>query len=192
MSLKDEIEYVKTELSGDEKVLESAFKLESFYKRHKKTIWAITAIVVLAIVAKTGADMLEASRLEAANNALSLLQRKPDDANALKTLKEKNPKLYALYTLSQAAKKKNIEALEALSSDSDTIVSDMARYSAAELRKKPVDSQVYKELAYVQEAYALIKEGKMKAAKRKLELISERSSVASVARLLEHYTIKAE
>ena len=46
MSIKDDVKYVKTELSGDEKVLESAFKLETLYKKYKFVIWGAAAALV--------------------------------------------------------------------------------------------------------------------------------------------------
>ncbi len=192
MSLKDEIEYVKAELSGDEKVLESAFKLENFYKKHKKKLWTVAAVAVLALIGKTGADMWKETRLEAANAALLTLQQNPKESKALKTLRESNPKLYTLYVLSEAARTKDAGKLQALTSEKDDILSDMARYTLSGLQKKPEDSVLYKELVYLQQAYLLLQDGKRKEAANKLELIPERSALGPVARLLAHYTIKAK
>ena len=192
MSIKDDVNYVKAELSGDEKVLESAFKLESLYKKYKTVIWGTVIALLLFFAVKTGMETWKHSKLEAANQAFLTLQQKPEDAQALKLLKENNPSLYELYTLSQAGKKQDIKALQTLSGSSNDIVSDMSRYSVGAIEKKPVDSKLYKEMAYLEEAYVAIKAGDTAGAKRKLELIGERSPLATMAKLLEHSTLKAK
>ena len=190
MSIKDDVNYIKTELSSDEKVLESAFKLESLYKKYKLPIWGAVGALLLFFVISTGMDALRQSRLEAANAALLTLQKKPDDAEARSVLKEKNPALYELFVFSQAAAKKDVEALTALKTSGNDILADMSRYSIGAIEKKPVDSSTYKELAYLEEAYVAIKAGDTKQAKAKLALIDVRSPLATFAKLLEHSTIK--
>ena len=191
MSIKDEVKFVKEELSSDEKVLESAFKLETFYKKNKVIIWGVIGALVLFFAVKTGMEEVRQSKLEAANQAYLTLEQKPDDANALSVLKENNPALYELYTLSQAAKKQDAEALKQLSNSKNDIVADMSRYTASVIEKAPKDSKVYKELAYFEEAYVAIKAGDIQKAKNKLALIDERSPLATLAKFLEHATLKA-
>jgi len=191
VSIKDEVKFVKEELSSDEKVLESAFKLETFYKKNKVIIWGVIGALVLFFAVKTGMEEVRQSKLEAANQAYLTLEQKPDDANALSLLKENNPALYELYTLSQAAKKQDAEALKQLSNSKNDIVADMSRYTASVIEKAPKDSKVYKELAYFEEAYVAIKAGDIQKAKNKLALIDERSPLATLAKFLEHATLKA-
>lgn len=191
MSIKDEVNYVKNELSGDEKLLESAFKLETLYKKYKFPIWGIVGAILLYAVATTGMEAVKQSRLEAANQAFLTLQQKPNDAEALKVLKEKNPKLYELYTFSTAAKKQDVKQLAALEKSQNEVIADMSRYSVGAIEKKPVDSLYYKELAYLEEAYVALKAGNTAEAKAKLALIDERSPVATFAKLLMHATLKA-
>ena len=192
MSIQDDVKYVKKELSGDEKVLESAFKLEELYKKNKYVIWAAVAAVILFFVGSAVMDSMKQSKLEDANSAFLTLQTKADDAQALETLKQKNPALFELYTFSQAAKKQDAKALNSLSSSKNSIIADSSKYSAASIDKKPVDSKLYKEMTLLEEAYVSIKAGDMKNAKAKLELIDERSPLSMLARLLAHSTIKAK
>jgi hypothetical protein len=179
-------------LSSDEKVLESAFKLESIYKKYKTVIWGAAGAVVLFFAVTTGMEVLKQSKLEAANQAFLTLQQKADDSEALKILEEKNPSLYELYILSQAAKKQDITTLKVLSNSKNDIVADMSRYSMGTIEKKPEDSKLYKELAYLEEAYLAIKSGDTQKAKNKLELIDERSSLSTLAKFLEHATLKVD
>jgi len=192
VSIKDDVNYVKTELSSDEKVLESAFRLESLYKKYKMVIWGVAGALLLFFVVSTGMEALRQSKLEAANQALLTLEQKADDTEAMKVLKENNPSLYELYMLSQAAKKQDVTALKALSGSQNDIVADMSRYSIGTIEKRPEDSKLYKELAYLEEAYLAIKSGDTQKAKNKLELIDERSSLSMLAKFLEHATLKAD
>lgn len=192
MSIKDDVKYVKTELSGDEKVLESAFKLEALYKKYKFMIWGVAAAILLFFIAQTVMESMKQSKLEGANSAFLTLQEKPDDAEALKVLKEKNPALFELYTFSKAANNSDANALKTLTSSKNEVIADSSKYTAAAIEKQPVNSQLYKELALLEEAYLAIKSGDMKSAKAKLELIDERSSLQMLTQLLEHSMIKAK
>jgi len=192
VSIKDDVNYVKTELSSDEKVLESAFKLETFYKKYKVAIWGAVAALLLFFVVSTGMEALRQSKLEAANQALLTLQSKPDDTNALSILKENNPALYEVYLFSLASKKQDIATLVQMKGSKNGIVADMSRYTEGAITKKPVDSKLYTELAYLEEAYVAIKAGEVEKAKAKLEMIDGRSQLATFAKLLEHATLKAQ
>lgn len=192
MSIKDDVNYVKTELSSDEKILESAFKLETFYKKYKLPIIGTIGAILLYVVVSMGMDAVKQSKLEAANQALLTLQQRPDDASALTILKEKNPALYELYTFSTAAKKQDLKQLSVLENSKNGVIADMSRYSVGAIEKKPVDSMYYKELAYLEEAYVAIKAGNITKAKEKLALIDEHSSLSMLAKLLEHATLKVQ
>lgn len=192
MSIKDEVNYVKTEFSGDEKVLESAFKLESLYKKHKVKLWGVVGAIVLFFGVQATMNMLHEAKLVKANEAFLTLQSNSEDANALKVLKENNPTLLELFSYAQAVKKQDIKVLESLSASSNAVIADASGYTAAILNKKPVDSKLYKEMALFMEAYLAIGSGNTKVAKEKLELIDERSSLAVVAGFLKHSLVKAQ
>ncbi len=191
MSLKDEVKFVKEELSSDEKVLESAFKLEGAYKKYKKVIWGVAIVALAAVITKNGMEMVEQSRLEAANQALLTLQQQPDNKEALATLQAKNPALYEIYTLSVAAQKEDTATLKSLANSQNEVVADMSRYTASVIEKAPKDSKYYEDLAYLEEAYAALQKGDKERAKQKLSMIDLESPVANLAKLLKHMTIKA-
>jgi len=192
VSIQDDVKYVKSELSGDEKILESAFKLETLYKKYKLLIWGTVAAILLFFVGSAAMEGIRDSRLAAANDAFLTLEKNPGDASALETLKEKNPKLYELFTFAQAAKKQDVAALKALTSSKNEVIADSSKYTVATLEKKAVESTLYKEMAELDDAYLALKAGKTAQAKEKLELIDERSEVAPVATLLKHATLKAK
>ena len=183
---------VKKELSSDEKVLESAFKLETLYKKHKIKIWAVVIGLLLFFGGRAALQAVKEAKLAAANEAFLTLQNKPDDPKALAVLKEKNPTLYELFTYAQAAKTEDIKSLKQLSKSQNEIIADISRYHAAVAQKQSSDSVLYKEMALLESAYEALKSGNPNEAKQKLELIGERSAIATLARLLRHSTIKAK
>ena len=165
---------------------------KKLYKKHKFKLWAGVIALVLFFGGKVGMAAYQNSQLHQANEALLTLQKQPDNTEARKILQEKNPKLSALFAYMQAVEKQDSDALKALGSNSDTMISDMSKYHAAVLDSKVVDSVYYQELALVEEAFEALKNGKKEIAKQKLSLVAENSPVASIARLLRHYTVETK
>ena len=190
MSLKDDVNYVKGELSGDEKLLESAFRLERLYKKHKIKIWAVVILLLIGFGGKAGYGAYQEYRISKANRALLALEKNPADKTALEALKVDNPKLFALYSYATAVKKGEAERLKGLEGIKDPVLSDLARYHEAVLQNRAGDSGYYHDLSLVEKAYLALKAGKKEEARRHLALVSEASPVAGIARLLRHYTIK--
>jgi len=192
MSIKDDVKYVTQELSSDEKVLESAFKIEALYKKYKFVVWGVAGAVLLFFVSQTAMQSINQAKLEDANSALLTLQDNPKDSVALETLKQKNPKLFELYTFSVASANKNANALKELSNSKNSIIADASKYTVLTIEKRPIDSKLFKELAIFEEAYLSMKAGDIENAKAKLELIDDRSSLAMLTKLLKHSMIKAK
>ena len=192
MSLKDDVNFVKKELSGDEKVLESAFKLETMYKKHKLKIWALLIALVISFGGRAAMESIRESKLATANEAFLALKIKADDTQALTILKENNPALFELFSYAQAVKKQDIKTLEALSKSKNTVIADASGYTASVLNKKPVDSVLYKEMALFEEAYLAIQSADTKTAKAKLEEIDGRSPLAVLTEFLKHSLLKAK
>jgi hypothetical protein len=190
VSLKDDVKYVKEELSSDEKLLESAFRLEKLYKKHRVKIFALLAVLVLGLGAKVGYDAYQEHRIAVANDALLTLEKNPADKAALETLRSNNPRLYALYRYSTAVEKGQPDALKDPAIAGDPILSDLARYHEAVLASKAGDSRYYPDLSKVEKAYLALKAGKKDEARQILALIAENSPVAGIARLLRHSTLK--
>lgn len=192
MSIKDDINYVKEELSADEKVLESALKIETLYKKYKFILWGTIGAGIIAFASSAIMENIADSKLQSANDALITLQSDANNSQALSVLKENNPKLFELYNYSLAVKTKDSSTLQLLSKSKNPIVADLSQYHSKVLTNTYSDSKYYKDLSLVESAYSDIKEGKTKEAREKLEMVDARSSLASVAQLLNHYTIKGE
>ena len=131
MSIQDNVNYVKKELSGDEKVLESALKIETLYKKYKFVIWGVVAALILSFAGKTVMDAMHEAKLADANSAFLTLQEKPDDGQALQILETKNPALFELFTYAQAVKKRDVKVLNTLAGSSNAVIADASKYVAA-------------------------------------------------------------
>jgi hypothetical protein len=189
VSIKDEIQHVKAELSSDEKILESAFKLERVYKKYKYLIWGIVILLLLGYAGNAGWNAYRQGKIDSANDAFLSLQKEPTNSDALDKLKANNPKLYDLFELKQAMANKSVSKLEALKDSQDPIISAIAAYHAGVLNGKPVDSVYYHDMVLIEEAYQDLQAGKKSEAKNKLSLVPEDSPVAKIAQLMEHDTI---
>ena len=183
---------VKKELSGDEKVLESVFKLETLYKKYKYIIWVIVLGLILFFVGKTVMQSMHEAKLEEANMAFLTLQKNDSDTQALATLKEKNPVLFELFSYAKANKNKDVKVLGSLANSTNEVIADASAYTASALENKIFDSKLYKEMAIIEEAYLAIKSGDIKNANVKLDLIAEDSALSMLASLLKHSTLKAK
>jgi len=198
VSIKDQVEFVKEELTQDEKLLESLIKVERFYKKNRLAILAVFVSFVVGGVGYGVMKYVKEQQLLKANSALLKLQNNPSDTDALQVLKDNNPSLARLFLLKEATISGDMEILEKLAKSKDEIVSDLAMYHMAifknnlsqikEYRLK--SSALLKDLAIFDEAYLLCKNGKIDEAKDMLAQISEVSPIKSVAKMLEHYGIK--
>jgi len=192
LDIKNSIEEVKKELTTDEQMLVSAFKLEKFYKKHKIKIFIVVGALVAFFGGKAVMDMIEENRLNSANEAYLALEKNPNNTKALETLKSKNPKLYELYTYKRAVISKDTKSLSALDAKNEEFISDMSHYHLYLFENKPMESQIYKDFALIDSAVLYIKEGKINEAKNLLSIIDEKSPVYNISKLINHYTIKGK
>jgi len=192
MDIKKNLEEVKKELTADEQMLASAFKLEKFYKKHKIKIVAVVSSIVLFVVGNAIWDAIEQSRLESANSAYLKLLQNPDDKEAIETLKSKNPKLYELYRYNQAVKTKDRVALREISKSPNEILKDVSSYHLGVFEKREVNSKFYNELAILYNSYLAIESGNIQEAKNQLSLIEPNSPLFNISQIMQHYTIEGK
>lgn len=192
VSISESIGQAKKELSGDEQILVSAFKLEKIYKKYKKVIWGAVIILLVFFTGNAVKNAMQEATLEKANEAFLVLQANPEDAKALQLLKDNNPALFELFSFAQAIKKNDANALASLSQSKNEVISDSSKYAQKVLTNESADSALYKEIALLESAYLAIKAGDTKQAKIHLDSIDERSSIGLFASLLKHSIIKVK
>ena len=184
------IDDVKKELSGDEKMLASAFKAEKIYKKHKIKIFVVVGIVIAYFAGTTIIEMFAQDKREKANTAYLVLEKDAKNSDALNSLKTNNPALFELFSYQEAVKATDTVLLKSLSTSKNEIISDLSAYHLAVIEGKPSDSKFNADIAKVHNAALLIKEGKTIEAKEELELISEDSPVHNISKMIKHYSIK--
>ena len=192
MSIQDTLNEAKKELTNDEQMLASAFKLEKLYKKHKVKLYSVLTIATLYIIGTTIMDTLAQQKLERANSAYITLSKDAKNQTALDELKSNNPALFDLYTYQEAIKNSDKESLKTLSKENNKIIADISTYHLAVLEGKPVESELYHDVAVIHNASLLINQGKVADAKNELELIDEESPVYNISKMIKHYTIKGQ
>lgn len=196
----ENFDFIKQELSNEEKFLESVIKAEKFYQRYKKPLIGIAIVCIVFILGYIGYDWKKEHDKEVANSAYNTLLHNPNNKEALQTLKSKSPKLYMLYLYQKGLKDKDIKTLQTVAQSSDPILSDLAKYHIAVLKEDESKLHQYtmqtgalmRDLAFLDDAFMLMKEGKITLAKKRLGSIDARSLALPYAKLLRHYGIKGK
>lgn len=198
MSLKENMDALKGELSSEEKFFESAIRTERFIKRYQKPLIAGVAALLLAAGGAIAYQSYTNAKIESSNEAFNALLANSSDAEAEKTLKNDNPELYDVWRLSRGIAKKDAAILESLKTSEAFAVADIATYESAVLKNdtKSLDEYtmrqgaLYKDMALLEVAVHAIEEGKVDLAHQKIALIPQDSPVYEVGQALSHYGVK--
>ena len=190
MSIKENVDYIKSELSSEEKLLEGFVKSERFFKKYKNLLIALVVAIVLGSIFYVVKKSFDESNKYESNLLLNSYLEKGDE-KALEDLKNKNKNLYevALYLKAKkdeksveislpilkellefelAKKDSNLEALDKLSMKGDFLLKDYALFN---------------------KALILTNEGKYQEAKDTIAKISNDSRTIELVNLLNHYLL---
>ncbi|MDD3007712.1 MAG: hypothetical protein PHQ70_02460 [Arcobacter sp.] len=190
MSIKEDVNYVKNELSNEEKFIENFVKGERFFKKYKTLIFAFIVIIIvgsIGIIIKKNID--NANKFEA-NVALNNYFNN-GDKNALEILKNNNQKLYEI-ALFLDAKKENKSAQIDIPMLKELLEFQLATHSNNIEKFDNLSLQndfLIKEFAIFNKALILVNEGKYEEAKTSLNKIPQTSKAYELANLLNHYLL---
>ena len=187
MSLKEDINYIKEEISTEESFMEKFFKTEQFYKKYKNIIIGGLSVAVIAVVGfYISSYIAEQNKIES-NKAFNTLLEDSTNVNSIAVLKEKNPQLLevinfiengttnkdmeflkelSLYSL--AMKENNIDKLSSVSQKQNFLLKDFAMFNKALIQtqnKKYLD------------------------AKETLKQIPKASDITALSKMLAHFLI---
>ena len=191
MSIKENVDYIKEELSSQEKFLENFVKGERFYKKYKTLIFAFIAIVILGGIGLVIKNNIDESNKLKANIAFNKVLQNSTDTQALEELKNTNEKLYEVALFLQAKKENKAVDINI------HLLKELSKYQLA-LANKNVDELtnlsmqndfLLKEFAIFNKALLLSNEGKYDDAKATLKLIPQTSKAFELANLLNHYLL---
>lgn len=189
MSTKENLDYIKEELSSEEKFLESTVKAERFFKKYKTIIIGVVAVAVIAVIGNSVNNYMNEQSKNEANIAFNKLLLDPNDAEALSTLKSNNEKLYEIATYLKAKKEGKIEQINV------TYLKELTQYEKAldsadvtAISSISLNSDfLLKENAIFNKALLEAKNGNYKASKETLSQIPQNSKINDLVTLLRHF-----
>jgi len=198
LSFKENIEMVRDELNSEEKFFEQAVKTERLLKKYQKPLIAAAVAFLLIIVGYVSYSAYMENRIENANEAYNTLINNPENRDVASELNSLNPELYDAWQLSVAIKGHDIKALEKLTGSKAPVISDIASYQVAVLKKDAsalggysyTQDAVYRDMAIIEESVLLMESNQVEQAHQKLSTIMQDSPVYKIAQLLKHYGVK--
>jgi hypothetical protein len=198
LSIKNDIEMIKEELTSEEKFFEKSVITERFVKKYKNILIAGVAFIVVGVTGNIVYDINKEETAKEANVVLSSLQANPSDSNALAQLKSLSPALHDVYIYSKAIADKDVQTLESLKDSKVLPLADLIRYELAQSKQDVnelttytlAQDAIYKDLAQVQAAIILMNDAQTDKAHSKLQTIEEVSPLSKIAKALLHYGVK--
>lgn len=189
MSLKENVDYVKSELNSEEKFIENFVRVERFYKKYKTLILAIIAIVIIAVIAFIVKQNIDEKNKLQANVAFEKFLKNNDDKDALETLKNSSKNLYDIALYLQAKKEgKSVDVNVPFLKELMTYQKALENNNVEQLNNVSMQNDfLLKEFAIFNKALLQANEGKYEEAKTSLKLIPETSKAYDLANLLNHY-----
>ncbi len=189
MSMKENVDFIKQELTTEEKFLEGTIKVERFWKKYKLLIIGVAIIIVAAVGGINYKKSVDASNKIAANEAMNLFLKDNKDEKALNTLKELDKRLYEVALFIKASKNSeiatvNVPYLKELMTYNEAI----SKNDLNKLNELSMDNRfLLKEFAIFNKAMILTQDGKYEEAKSILKLIPETSQANQLSQLLMHH-----
>ncbi len=190
MSLKQNVDFIKEEMSNDEKMLEGLIRFEGWFKRYKIPLIALAIGIIIFTFGYMGNNYYQENKQQ----ELSSLYEKAlkGDESAIASLQKSQSRLYDLYLFQKALQSNDAETLKTLESCKDPIIAQFARLQNASLNQNLsiLDSKESGDFSYLQAAFLEIQAGKMQEAKVILSKIQNDSHVRDFANALEHLSIQ--
>ena len=160
MAIKEDLTQIKQEIGAQEQFLESMIKGERFFRKYKKFMIIAIIVAVIAIIGFYSNKIINDNRIEDANLAYSKLILNPSDTNALSILKEKEPNLYALFSLQQKLDKNETNGISELANlKVNPIVKDIILSQNGN-----ANNQILSEYSTLLKGFELLKQNKIKEA----------------------------
>lgn len=196
MDIKKNWQQVQEEFKGDEKLLESAFRLEKLYHRYKYILWLGVAVVVLWIAYTRFLEYKQEKKSQEITAIYNEVLQNPSNVAVLDRLKQASQSLYDLYTYAQALKNKDTKTLQSLSHSTNPLVRSLSSYYYASYQRdlkalQTLNLPAMYDLIALQRAYLLQKESNhAQEVQRILSAITPTSNLYQIATLLKHYPAK--
>jgi len=188
MSIKENVSFIKDEISTEEQFFESFFKLEKFYKKYKLLIIGGIVVVFGYFISTSVLGYINEQNTIKANEAYNKVILNPQDKQSLESLKNINKTLYdiALYKINHNDTTTNVEYLKEIGLFNKAVSSN----NIAELDKLILDPNfLLKDFALFSKALILIDQKQYNKAKQTVNLIADNSAVSSLSIMLKHFLV---
>ena len=183
MAIKEDLTEIKKEIDAQEQFLESMIKGERFFRKYKTLLIVLCVAAIVALIGFYASKVLNDNRVEEANLAYSKLILNPNDASALNVLKEKEPSLYALFSLGQMLDKNDTKGISELANlKVNPIVKDIILSQTDD-----TNTQILSEYNALLKGFELLKQNKIKEANVEFDKIALDSQLQTLVRNLKHY-----
>lgn len=191
MSIKQDLQMAKAEISSDEKMLESVFRIEAFIKKYKMLFLALIVAVIGWIAWFYISDYLKEQKAIKSTALMEKIQNNQSDESAWSELKKENLALYEMMRLSCAIKNENTQELEQVKNSTNPFIASYANYELSSMTQNlsNIKEGAFVDLALLQEGYKLASKKEHKQALNKLNEISNTSELKDFALRIGHYGI---
>lgn len=191
MSIKQDLQMAKAEISSDEKMLESVFRIEAFIKKYKMLFLALIVAIVGWIAWFYISDYLKEQKAIKSTALMEKIQSNQSDESAWSELKKENLALYEMMRLSYAIKNENTQELEQVKNSTNPFIASYANYELSSMTQNlsNIKEGAFVDLALLQEGYKLASKKEHKQALNKLNEISNTSELKDFALRIGHYGI---
>ncbi|CCB80847.1 hypothetical protein HBZC1_18610 [Helicobacter bizzozeronii CIII-1] len=126
MDIKKNLKQVQEEFRGDEKLLESAFRLEKLYHKYKYVLLVVVVGVVLWVAYMKFLEHKQEKKNQEITAVYNEVLQNPNNVAVLDRLKTTSQELYDLYTYAQALKSQDTQALLKLENSPNSLVRALA------------------------------------------------------------------
>lgn len=191
MSIKQDLQMAKAEISSDEKMLESVFRIEAFIKKYKMLFLSLIVAVIGWIAWFYISDYLKEQKAIKSTALMEKIQSNQSDESAWSELKKENLALYEMMRLSYAIKNENTQELEQVKNSTNPFIASYANYELSSMTQNlsNIKEGAFVDLALLQEGYKLASKKEHKQALNKLNEISNTSELKDFALRIGHYGI---
>ncbi len=188
MSIQENVEFLKKEISTEEKFFEGFFKLEKVWQSYKLVLIGAAVLILGGFIGTNVMSYLELQNKTKANIAFNTLLTDTTNASAIATLKETNPQLLTIANHITSGQEKiiNVEYLKEIAQFNQA----MNTNNLDAISKTTLNSKfLLKEYALFQKALIQAINNNYADAKETLKLIPAKSSVSRLSNQLNHYLL---
>lgn len=184
---------IKQEFEQDEKILESAFRLERLVKKYKYYLIALVVLIVAWVGYRSVYGVMTENKAQKINALYTELTQNPDNTLLQDQLQAESKGLYDLYTLMRIdlAQEGAETHLKELVDSPNPLVRELATYELASLKQENLSqvSGVMADFAKIQQAYLYLSKNQIPEARKELESIGLDSALYGIASQMKHYGI---